>query len=132
MHAAADREETLSVRVWGYGCTQTCCAGPGGTTGSMVLFAGSCWHHPKPLVGLSWRRATEAAPLGKCLGRGLGMEVNLGRCSSDPGYQFVSLPLVLKLKVDSVAPTLANRAHIRRVGKGQILSDPIITCVGGD
>lgn len=60
MCAAADREEMISLRVWGYGSTQTGCVGPGGTTGSMVLFVESCWHHPKPLVGLSWHGATVA------------------------------------------------------------------------
>lgn len=69
MCAAADREEMLRLRVWGYGCTQTGCAGLGGDhwVDSFI-----CW---KLLASSEAISGTELAQshsgLGKCLVREL-------------------------------------------------------------
>lgn len=59
------------------------------------------------------------------------MEVNPSCCSFDPGISFYLIAFGSQAEGE-LSCTHPCLAHTRRVGKGQILSDPIIMCVGGD
>lgn len=57
----------------------------------MILFVGSCWHRPQPLVRMSWSEAiapagtAELAGLGKSPVRSWGDEINLSLSCFDLG-----------------------------------------------